>query len=144
MQSSSPTMNFRSHAFRSLPPTERVMLRSEWHGPCVVYTGSSMRGYRQVREGARKTLVHRLMWEWLVGPIPDGMTLDHLCRNKACWWPDHLEPVSHRVNVLRGNAPMALHARKTHCHKGHEFDEENTYISPRGHRVCRTCKRGRS
>jgi HNH endonuclease len=135
-------MNFRSHAFLTLPPMERVMIRSEWQGPCAVYTGSLYtRGYGQVMVNGKNKQVHRFMWESLVGPIPDGLTLDHLCRNPACWWTDHLEPVTRRVNTLRGNAPSAIAARRSHCAKGHEYTADNTYLHPNGDRRCRTCKR---
>jgi hypothetical protein len=81
------------------------------------------------------------LWEHLVGPVPDGLELDHLCRNPGCVNPDHLEPVTHKENMLRGFNPSATNARKTHCHKGHFFDAENTYIATTGARRCRTCLR---
>lgn len=61
-------------------------------------------------------------------PIPDGLVLDHLCRNRACINPNHLEPVSTRVSILRGEGVMARHARKTHCPHGHPYDEPNTWV----------------
>jgi hypothetical protein len=95
------------------------------------------RDWRDVHQRA-----HRLTYELLVGPIPEGLELDHLCRNRGCVNPAHLEPVSHRVNILRSPvAPPAVHAKKTHCVNGHPFDEENTYITKRGGRCCRACGR---
>lgn len=85
--------------------------------------------------------VHRVCYEFLVGPIPDGLELDHLCRNPRCVRPDHLEPVTHRENLLRGNTLTAKHARTTACPWGHPYDENNTYVSPSGGRQCRTCNR---
>ncbi len=69
------------------------------------------------------------------------MTLDHLCRNKACVNPEHLEPVTQKENVLRGVGPTAINAKKTHCIRGHEFNEQNTIFHPRtNYRTCRVCK----
>jgi len=80
----------------------------------------------------------------LVGPIPAGLQLDHLCRNRACVRPDHLEPVRSRENTLRGFGPSAINARKTVCAHGHPFDEANTGRSPNGRRFCRECGRIRA
>jgi len=84
---------------------------------------------------------HRFAYEALVGPIPEGLKLDHLCRNRACVNPDHTEPVTDRVNTLRGFGPTAMNARATHCSEGHEFTDENTYLNQSGSRVCLTCMR---
>lgn len=81
-------------------------------------------------------LVHRFAYELLVGPIPEGLTIDHLCRTKLCVNPAHLEPVSNAENVRRANRG------KSHCKYGHPFDDENTLIYL-GNRVCRTCTRRR-
>ncbi|MDP9224875.1 MAG: HNH endonuclease [Actinomycetota bacterium] len=84
-------------------------------------------------------LAHRVAYELLVGPIPEGLTLDHLCRNTSCVNPQHLEPVTVRENVLRGMGWGAKNKRKTHCHRGHPFDAKNTLRIPGGTRKCRTC-----
>ncbi|WP_096302916.1 HNH endonuclease signature motif containing protein [Jatrophihabitans sp. GAS493] len=97
-------------------------------------------GYGRFRVEGRKTLAHRYAYELLVGPIPDGLSLDHLCRNPPCVNPAHLEPVTHRENVLRGEGPAAHHATKTHCPSGHAYSSENTVVDNRNRRVCRTCK----
>jgi hypothetical protein len=87
---------------------------------------------------------HRVAYSAFIGPIPDGLTIDHLCRNRACIEPTHLEAVSKRTNTLRGISPAAIHARKTACHNGHEFTEENTYIEiGNSARHCRQCRRDR-
>lgn len=83
---------------------------------------------------------HRVSWLLHRGPIPTGLQLDHLCRNRACVNPDHMEPVTVRENVLRGEGPAARHARQTTCLHGHLFDEANTYPY-RGGRRCRQCGR---
>jgi len=87
---------------------------------------------------------HRFAYELLVGPIPKGMTIDHVktrgCTNTLCVNPSHLEPVTRKENILRGMGVSALNARKTHCKRGHLFDEVNTYRYKSG-RKCRACKR---
>lgn len=82
---------------------------------------------------------HRFSYEQLVGEIPEGLHLDHLCRNRACVNPAHLEPVTSRVNTLRGVGPSARNAAKTHCDSGHPLDEDNTYHHE-GRRRCRACR----
>lgn len=83
--------------------------------------------------------VHRMMYEFVYGSIPEP-TLDHLCRVRNCLLPEHLESVSLRVNLMRGTSPSAIHARKTHCLRGHEFNEANTLRRNGGkHRRCREC-----
>ena len=84
---------------------------------------------------------HRWSYKHFVGPIPEGLELDHLCRVRNCVNPAHLEPVTHRENVLRGDAPCAKNALVTHCPAGHPYDDENTRQMPRGGRKCRACHR---
>ena len=86
---------------------------------------------------------HRYAYEFCVGPIPEGLTIDHLCRVRACVRPDHLEPVTMRINTLRGVSIVAQHARKTQCPQEHPYDSENTYIDPLNKRHCRICMRWR-
>lgn len=99
-------------------------------------------GYGKFKLNGRMINAHRVSYELLVGPIPDGMEIDHVrdrgCVNRHCVNPSHLEAVSHQVNTLRGGSVIAVNARKTHCKHGHEFTPENTYPW-RGNRVCRTC-----
>lgn len=84
-------------------------------------------------------LAHRVAYEWSIGPIPEGMVIDHLCRNRQCVNPSHLEVVTNVENVMRGYSIWAINARKTHCKRGHEFTPENT-IERNGTRACRTCR----
>jgi hypothetical protein len=83
------------------------------------------------------------MYELLHGPIPDGLHLDHLCKNRPCYNPNHLEPVTPRENLLRGNTLAAKLSKQTHCKNGHPFDVENTILRPNG-RACRECGRQRA
>lgn len=110
-------------------------------GPCWEWTsGRTAAGYGRFYLAKRKPVyAHRYTWELLRGSIPDGLQIDHLCRNRACCNPDHLEPVTNRENGLRGVGAAAVNARKTHCKHGHEFTPENTYEGPRG-RQCRRCR----
>lgn len=96
-------------------------------------------GYGRAVAPRGSRLAHRVMWERHRGPVPAGLTLDHLCRNTLCVNPDHLEPVTNAENIHR--AALAL----THCKSGeHEFTLENTYVSPSGKRGCRSCRHQRS
>lgn len=97
-------------------------------------------GYGSFRLGERTVKAHRYAYELVVGPIPEGLHLDHLCRNRGCVNPDHLEPVTHRTNVLRGAGVTAANARKTHCIHGHEFTPDNIVPLPGGGRKCRACQ----
>lgn len=99
-------------------------------------------GYGQVGLNGRLALAHRAVYEALVGPIPEGMSLDHLCRNPPCVNPEHLEPVTHAENMRRGDfSRNGEHLRRrTHCPRGHTYDAANTR-EYRGSRYCRACAR---
>ena len=110
---------------------------------CWEWTGHTVKGYGRVkRAGDRKTTaVHVWVYETYVGPIPLGHQLDHLCRNKRCVNPLHLEPVTGRVNTLRGVSPAAVNAQKKFCKSSHPLSGDNVKINSRGHRVCVICTR---
>ena len=110
---------------------------------CWIWEGAiNSSGYGNIMMHGRTTSAHRVSWHMLRGEMAEGMYLDHLCRNRRCVNPDHLEPVTQRENTMRGNGACAVHARKTHCKNGHEFTPENTDTSS-GHRTCRACVRAR-
>lgn len=111
-------------------------------GVCWLWTAYiEPRGYGVFRPSGCSTNVkaHRWAYEALVGSIPAGLTLDHLCRVRHCVNPTHLEPVTNRENGLRGNTVAAINARKTHCVNGHEFTPENTTTRSDGGRRCQIC-----
>lgn len=113
-------------------------------GPCWLWTGAkNNKGYGQLGltgRGAGSVLAHRLAYNLLVGPIPDGLQLDHLCRNRTCVNPAHLEPVTHQENLRRG-IRANQNTGKTHCPQGHPYDDENTYHLRGGGRMCKECSR---
>lgn len=110
---------------------------------CWLWTGTIVgTGYGHLHWQGRGRPAHRLMYEFMVVEIPEGLDLDHLCRVRECVNPWHLDPVTRRVNIVRGDAPR-LQRGKTHCPHGHEYTVENTILY-RGSRFCLTCKRERA
>jgi hypothetical protein len=95
-------------------------------------------GYGCAQFKGRSYLAHRMMYEMLVGPIPRGLQIDHLCRIARCVNPEHLEAVTARVNTFRSESPSRYNAVKTECPRGHAYNTTNTYTF-RGSRRCRTC-----
>lgn len=108
----------------------------EWQGP---FTPNGY-GKHRIGPGHPERVAHRIAYEHYVGPIPDGLQLDHTCRVRRCVNPSHLEPVTGSENTLRQD-----HAerRVTHCPKGHPYDEDNTIRGGDGKRRCRECDRAR-
>lgn len=107
---------------------------------CMVWSGAlQSKGYGQIKINKKMVFVHRYSYGLNVGPIPDGLVIDHLCRNRACVRPDHLEAVTGRENVMRGEGLAPSKAAQTSCANGHEFTEANTYRwkTERGCRECR-------
>jgi hypothetical protein len=120
------------------------MLRAEVKDGCWLWRSAcSANGYGQIRYRGRQVLVHRLAYETFVGPIAPGQQIDHLCRNRACFNPEHLRACSARENLLApgSRALAAENALKTQCVRGHPYDQANTYYPPNGQRSCRACMR---
>lgn len=112
---------------------------------CTLWRGCiNSRGYGVFSYGGKgkSVLAHRWACEHLgERPIPEGMTVDHLCRQRRCVNHEHLDVVTNKTNILRGESPTAHNARATHCINGHPFDEANTFIRSDGRRRCITCRR---
>lgn len=112
---------------------------------CWIWTGTidKANDHGLMWNGKATVPAHRLVYEWLVAPVAPELQLDHLCRNSPCVRPDHMEPVTPKVNQNRGKAADHWRA-KTHCPYGHPYDETNTRISKAGSRCCRICERKRT
>jgi len=121
-------------------PEERFWAKVNKTETCWLWTANRGRsGYGNFRYQNRQTRAHRTAYEWLVGPIPEGLQLDHLCRVRHCVNPEHLEPTTGKVNTLRGTGPSALNAVKTHCSQDHPLDGDNLYTW-KNERGCRSCR----
>lgn len=119
---------------------ERFMLKvAQGQKGCVFWTAATDgKGYGLFWDG-RLVRAHRWAYEYFKGPIPEGLQLDHLCRNRNCVNPAHLEPVTQRENLLRGTTLSAANFAKTHCPQGHPYSGANLYVKPNGGRDCRKC-----
>lgn len=131
-----------------VPMADRFWPKVEKGDGCWLWRGSiGANGYGTFavdgrRESHRHACAHRVAYELTVGPIPDGLVLDHLCNVRSCVNPAHLEPVTQAENVRRAPRPANQNTDKTHCVWGHEFTPDNTRLSPDGrHRACRKCER---
>lgn len=135
-----------------VPASDRFWPKVQKTDTCWLWTAAknssgygTFSGDRQPDGTKPRLYAHRWAYETLRGPIPDGLHLDHLCRVRNCVRPDHLEPVTNRVNILRGTSFSARNAKKTHCPRGHELAGENLVAAAlrRGDRNCKTCAQER-
>ncbi|HYE58590.1 MAG TPA: HNH endonuclease signature motif containing protein [Rhodothermales bacterium] len=138
-----PAIRFFAKVDKSGPvPEHRPEL-----GPCWLWTASkngtgygAFCVYIDLNKMGR-AMAHRWSYEHHKGPIPAGKEIHHICGTPACVNPDHLEPVTRQENLAHGTSFAARHARQTHCWRGHEFNDENSYVNKSGRRVCRACNR---
>jgi len=128
-----------------LPPRFWRKVVPEPMSGCWLWTAAERRGgYGGFYIGPGRSMrAHKIAFEELVGPVPEGLELDHRCRTRCCVNPAHLEPVTRVVNVRRGTAPAARHFAKTECVNGHPFDDRNTY-QWNGRRFCKACMKKHS
>ena len=109
---------------------------------CIEWEGAiDVDGYGRKNVNGKWCQAHRLAWESMNGPIKDGMHIDHVCRNRRCVNPLHLELVTRKENILRGVGPTAINARKIVCSRGHALSGDNLRIRPNGSRECKECSR---
>jgi len=114
---------------------------------CVIWEGPTITTHKITYgrlKGKKLILAHRISYQKQYGPIPENLVIDHLCRNGLCINPYHLEAISNKENILRGEGACAKNARLTHCKNGHEFNDENTRIRITGkirRRICKVCER---
>lgn len=128
----------------NIPPAERFELQHipEPMSGCWLWTGALSCGYGVIGVNGRSMRAHRWSYERDKGPIPPELEIDHLCRVKCCVNPDHLEAVTHSVNISRTDSPAkgrAFQLAKTHCPQGHPYSGDNLYVY-KNIRGCRACR----
>jgi HNH endonuclease len=122
------------------------------NGGCWEWTGTTREGYGRIKNSNRLSNAHVLSYQWSKGPIPDGYRIDHLCRNRRCVNPHHLDAVTHQTNIKRGLSKwygvseglLKGHQKSrnaTHCPQGHPYSGDNLFINVNGSRRCRQCNR---
>jgi len=129
--------------YKKRPVEDRFWNKVAITPSCWLWTGATAGdGYGAFRIGDKLMIAHRVVYEMLIGKIPEGLQIDHLCRIKKCVNPNHLEAITQQENLLRGDTLAAKKSKQTHCIHGHEFTKENTYRRPTTlTRSCKTCKR---
>ena len=136
---------------KNLSPVERFKSFIIKTGNCWEWTGTIQpNGYGQFTNNNKKIMAHRFAYELWVETIPEGLVIDHICKNHSCVNPDHLEAVTQKENCLRGDGGKHGNhikgknhpeSQKTHCPQGHEYTGNNLYIDPKGHRYCISCRK---
>lgn len=129
-------------AYRNIEERISEKFQINYETGCWEWTGAlDIGGYGQISVDNRCKLAHRISWNVFKGAIPNGLQIDHLCRNRKCVNPDHLRVTTRKDNILCSNGITARQVRQTHCKRGHEFTKENTYIDTKEGRNCIECKR---
>lgn len=130
----------RKRVGRGASVRERIDLHTEQNADgCWIWTAALKNGYGAISLDGKIRFAHRVAYEDFVGPIPDGLQLDHLCRVPACVNPLHLEAVTPQTNVLRGYSPGAVALRRENCLYGHPYSEHGVIAS--GRRICGLCRK---
>jgi hypothetical protein len=130
-----PRVTINSNYFKSRVIVDDCTGCWNWQLHCLPNGYGTMGVY-----GKEKQYAHRVAYEYFVGPVLPELELDHLCRNRSCCNPAHLEPVSHKENCKRGEVGQYLKER-THCPQGHIYKDDNLYTYPDGRRACKICVR---
>ena len=137
--------NFQGKCEYKMDITQRFWSKVEKTDVCWNWNGAKWNGYGKFHPNRLSCAnAHRFAYELIRGKIPSGLTIDHLCRNRSCVNPEHMEAVTIKVNVLRGESPWAKEAKQTHCKNGHPLILENLVLShywSRGKRECLACNR---
>lgn len=124
-----------------LPENIEARIMPEPNSGCWLWLGAwrdKEQGYGGVKYQGKMQRAHRFVFEFFNGPLPKNLTVDHLCRNRICCNPEHLEAATWAINIQRGEGVAPKNTRKTHCPQGHEYTLENTYIW-KDQRFCRAC-----